>query len=1032
MFARIEVVLKPELIDPAANRFLRKVELMDPSLRQKIRWARSVQIYWLDLECTREELIIAVGEVFWDRVLQWLLTGNLIPSAAGKFGTIQDILQFAPIRPGKFWGLERRYRNGVTDNAARTTIEAIEIVLKRKIPAARAASGELMLLEGAQLTEDELSRLSKQIFCNELIETSTIQNEAELIKNDRFHQERIKHDFRRVVPRISDRVDTFQLGSMSDSELESLSESKLLALNLKEMQAIRDFFEQPDEKVIREQSGLTDLTDVELEVLAQTWSEHCKHKIFNAEIRYSEPEGATEEGKQIPAKIDSLFQSTIAGTTREIEKPWLLSVFSDNAGVVAFDEEDAVCIKVETHNSPSALDPYGGALTGILGVNRDILGTGIGAKPIFNTDVFCVTNPDYNEPLPDRLMHPRRILEGVRSGVETGGNTSGIPTINGALVFDDRFLGKPLVFCGSGGRLPRKHFEVASTDKTINVGDRICMVGGRIGKDGIHGATFSSLALTDSSPISAVQLGDPITQRRVTDFLIEARDLGLYRTLTDNGAGGLSSSVGELAQLSGGARMDVSLAKTKYLGLKPYELVISESQERMTCAVPPLELTRFLELAERRGVEVSVLGEFTSSGRFEIFYAKKCVANLNLKFMHRGVPKLEINAEWIPTRIESKTGSARITDRTSETLAAILSRPNICSKEWMISQYDHEVQGTSVIKPLTRVQQGSQRVGASPNDAGVVALKSGSTLGVVVSCGINPKFSDIDPYLMAQMVVDEAVRNALAAGAEFGTAESVLALVDNFCWADPTSDPRKAAALVRACYGMREAALALQAPFISGKDSMKNDFKGMRKGEPVTISVPGTLLVTALGRIRDLRRAHSADFKNPGDAIYLLGAFEPGLIGSEYQLAGFEASSRSRLPKPNWPLALKAYFWLGGAVGTHQGKIRALHDISDGGLAVALAEMGFARDFGVDVDIPAESDPTEFCFGESFHSFVASVAETDTAAVEAEWKEWGVPFIRLGRVSNSDLFKLNSSKDPGLTVQLRKLKEAWERAGYWQ
>lgn len=1032
MFARIEVALKPELIDPGANRFLRKVELLDRGLRQKIRWARSVQIYWLDLECTREELIIAVGEVFWDRVLQWLMTGNLIPSAAGKLGTVQDILQFAPIRPGKFWGLERRYRNGVTDNVARTTVEAIEIALKRKVLNARAASGELMLLEGSQLTEDDLSRLAKQIFCNEMIETWTIQNEAELVKNDRFHQERIKHDFRRVIPRLSDKVETFQLAPMNDSELESLSETKLLALNLNEMKAIRDFFEEPSEKSIREQSGLTDLTDVELEVLAQTWSEHCKHKIFNAKISYREPEGATEEGKNIPETVDSLFQQTIAGTTKEIEKPWLLSVFSDNAGVVAFDDEDAVCIKVETHNSPSALDPFGGALTGILGVNRDILGTGIGAKPIFNTDVFCVANPDYSETLPDRLMHPRRILEGVRAGVETGGNTSGIPTINGALVFDDRYLGKPLVFCGSGGRLPRKHFERASTEKMISAGDRICAVGGRVGKDGIHGATFSSLALTDASPVSAVQLGDPITQRRVTDFLIEARDLGLYRTVTDNGAGGLSSSVGELAQLSGGARMDVSLAKTKYPGLKPYELVISESQERMTCAVPPLELNRFCELAERRGVEVSVLGEFTSSGRFEVFYGRKCVGNLNLKFLHRGVPRLEIKAEWVPPRIELKSGSPRITDRSADTMAALLSRPNICSKEWMISQYDHEVQGTSVIKPLTRVQQGSQRVGASPNDAGVIQLKPGSNTGIVVSCGLNPKLSDVDPYLMAQMAVDEAVRNALAAGAEFGTPESVLALVDNFCWADPTSDPRKAAALVRACYGMRDAALALQAPFISGKDSMKNDFRGTRKGEPVTISVPGTLLVTALGRIRDLRRARSADFKAPGDVIYALGAFDPALIGSEYQVAGFELSSRLRTPKPNWPLALKAYFWLGGALGTHQGKIRALHDISEGGVAVALAEMGFARDMGVDVDIPAESDPIEFCFGESFHSFVACVSDTDSAQVEAEWKEFGVPFIRLGRVSSSDAFKLHSSKDPGLSVPLRKLKEAWERVGYWQ
>jgi phosphoribosylformylglycinamidine synthase len=1019
--------MRPEFSDPAAAGLLRRVELAHPEVRKRIRWARFLDVYWLDLPANREELIPAITEVYWDRVLQWLFSGNLIPSAAGKTGGVADLTESGRSGPGVFWGLERRYRPGVTDNVGRTALEAFEIVLGRRLPEGRAASGALLLLEGPQLSDEDLSMIARDVFCNELIETWMSVPEVELRKNDRFHQERVKRDLPRVSLRPSDRVEEFpDLGKLGDAELETLSRNRLWALSLAEMRAVRDHYASSEVTGRRSVAGLGAPTDVELEIFAQTWSEHCKHKIFASKVRYSGP-----AGDPIPTEIDSLFKTTIAGTTEKLEKPWLLSVFSDNAGIVAFDDEDAFCIKVETHNSPSALDPYGGALTGIVGVNRDILGCGLGAKPVFNTDVFCVAPLDYSRALPDRLLHPRRILEGVRRGVEHGGNKSGIPTVNGALVFDDRYLGKPLVYCGTGGLLPRVIAGRPCELKEVLPGDRVCMVGGRIGKDGIHGATFSSLALDDASPASAVQLGDPITQKRAGDFLLEARDLGLYRAITDNGAGGLSSSVGEMARLSGGARIDVARAQVKYPGLRPYELVVSESQERMTVAVPPDKLSLFLALAERRAVEVSELGEFTDSGAFEVFHAGKCVASLELEFLHHGVPTLELEATF-EGRPAAPPSDPRPFSDAAQRLLELLARPNIASKEWMIRQYDHEVQGTSVVKPLHTAHPGTPMAASGPNDAAVIRPKPSSDAGLAVGCGINPKLSDVDPYLMAQSAVDEALRNVLAVGAEFGRPSSVIALCDNFCWPDPVGHPRKMGALVRACFGLRDAALALGAPLVSGKDSMKNDFRGKLAGKPVEISVPPTLLVTAVAKLGDCRQARTADFKASGDVIYLLGSGRLGLVGSELHVAFGTVPGPARLAEPDWDEARRTYSWLGGANGKEQLKLRSVHDVSEGGLLVAVAESLIARGLGAEIMLDDES-PWELAFGEGFHCFVASVSEGDSAAVEQSLSGSGVPFRRLGVVSSSDRLEVSwGGGGKKWSLAVKQLRTAWGKVGYWE
>jgi len=671
-----------------------------------------------------------------------------------------------------------------------------------------------------------------------------------------------------------------------------------------------------------------------MECLAQTWSEHCKHKIFNSYIDYT-------DGKKQQA-VDSLFKTYIKGSTEKIRRAkgkndFCLSVFVDNAGIIKFNDDYNLVFKVETHNSPSALDPYGGALTGIVGVNRDPFGTGLGAKLIFNTDVFCFASPFHQKKLPPRILHPRRIYEGVREGVEHGGNKSGIPTVNGSIVFDERFLGKPLVYCGTAGIMPARIQGKTTHQKDIRPGDLIVMTGGRIGKDGIHGATFSSEELHEGSPVTAVQIGDPITQKKMTDFLLAARDRGLYRAITDNGAGGLSSSVGEMATYSGGCELDLTHAPLKYQGLQPWEILISEAQERMTLAIDPKKIKPFLEMAGKMDVEATVLGKFTASGKFHVLYGSQTVAWLDMHFLHAGVPQLRLHARWKQPRHHEPRFSPPKHYGTE--LKNMLARLNICSKESVVRQYDHEVQGGSVVKPLV----GAQNDG--PSDAAVIRPLLDSMEGVVVAHGICPRYSDIDTYHMTACAIDEAIRNAVAVGADIDH----LAGLDNFCWCDPVKSEKtpdgeyKLAQLVRANMAIYDYTTAFGVPCISGKDSMKNDYQIGR----TKISIPPTILYSVIGFIRDVRQAVTMDAKHPGDLVYIVGETKEELGGSEWF-----ASKKwigNTVPRVNAANALKMYRALHRAM--QKGLVASCHDCSDGGMAVALAETALAGMLGMDIDL---------------------------------------------------------------------------------
>ena len=805
---------------------------------------------------------------------------------------------------------------------------------------------------------------------------------------------------------------------IGDDELIEISETGLLALNLEEMKAIQSHYRDESIQNLRRDAGIVENkpTDVELECLAQTWSEHCKHKIFASKIHHKDLETGED------SVVDSIFKTHIMKPTHDMQKEvdWLLSVFHDNSGVIAWDDEWSVCMKAETHNSPSALDPYGGAMTGIVGVNRDILGTGLGARPIANTDVFCFGPPDWEGEIPDNLFHPSRVLRGVHSGVRVGGNESGIPTINGAIIFDERYLGKPLVYCGTVGLMPRKLPDGRESHiKTPSAGDVVYMVGGRVGYDGIHGATFSSLELTEESPSSAVQIGDPITQKKMIDMILEARDIGLITCITDNGAGGLSSSIGEMAEYTNGCKIDLAKVPLKQPGLSPWEILVSESQERMTVAVKPEDVEAFENLASLHEVEATAVAEFTSTGMFHVQYDDATVAYLPIEFLHDGVPQLELESEWSPPQHE--LFEAPINTDHNTILLDLLARPNIASKETWVRQYDHEVIAQTAVKPFVGIERDG------PGDAGVIAPIHGNPRGLVVSCGISPRYSDIDAGAMAAAAIDEAVRNAVCAGVDVNK----IAGLDNFCWPDPIQSEKtpdgkfKLAQLVRANRELERICRAYRLPCVSGKDSMKNDYgKGADK-----ISIPPTLLFSLFGDHPDVRNTATSDFKNPGDRIYLVGESMDELGASEVSFMlkerGEAKGIGGNVPSLNNPEKLfKSYHSLSSAINS--GLVKTAHDCSEGGLGVALAEMCIGGRIGakIDIDGTGKGNLWSRLWGESLGRIIIAVSPENEAAFLNHMA--GSTTTYLGEIENTQQLSIFDGFDEIVSADISQMVQSWQ------
>lgn len=982
--------------------------LVEKALKMGVSSVSHIEIADVFKLKTKTKLDNSVIDLFVDPILQ---EGHV---GAGEF-------EFE--RPVSFVA-EVFFKPGVTDNSAHSAEEALRTAGFE----AKVARGKLYFFSGSKIDSESLARFCHGGLANPLIE------QVEIYKMEDWKQGHWNHqDFLEVEIHHNSDFSTFNL-NISDEELLTLSTERCLALTLDELHFVRDYF--ADQKTIesRKKLGLpSDPTDVELEVIAQSWSEHCKHKIFAAQIDYKEGELPSGMKRVGDLQINSLFKSKIRAATNDVKEkfkiPWLVSVFSDNAGIVRFDPDLDLCIKVETHNSPSALDPYGGALTGILGVNRDILGCGYGARPVANMDVFCFASPDYplkgeESYMPADLLTPSQLLEGVHQGVEDGGNKSGIPTINGAIHFDQDYAGKPLVFVGTVGAMPNKlPSGIRTHEKNAKPGDRIYMVGGAIGADGIHGATFSSLELNENSPSTAVQIGDPLTQKRVMDFLLEARDLELFSCVTDNGAGGLSSSIGEMATLTNGAKLDLALAPTKYQGLAPWELMISESQERMSFAVPTHKTQAFEQLAKARGVSASDLGEFTSNGELEVYYNQKLVGSLNLHWLHEALPQMKLTARYNGPRTRS---SWRPEVQRAEfkgldqSLLELLASPNIASKEGLIRRYDHEVGAATAMKPLGGVNA------HGPNDSGALwlgALGGSADAALSVGCGLAPKYSLVDPYLMALRSVDECVRGMVGSGADI----SRMCLLDNFCWPDPVKSEKnpdgdlKLGELVRTCEGLYDICLAYGLPLVSGKDSMKNDYRGKNKaGETKVISILPTLLVTGMS-YAPMKNLCDSSFKKPGDLIFVLGhRNNDGLTLAASEFASYYSvneNDENRFHIPDLNTLRTRYENIFKA--NTKGLISSCHDISEGGLAVALAESMIGPELGASLlkNIPSMSDQL-YWFGEGMGSFVMSVSPDHKDEFESLF---GSDALMIGKIESEFSLTYNDQ----LNLEGEKIKQAF-------
>jgi len=787
-------------------------------------------------------------------------------------------------------------------------------------------------------------------------------------------------------------VKKIEIIDATDEKLLEISEKGLLSLNLEEMKAIQEYFKKLDRNP----------TDVELETLAQTWSEHCVHKTFKALINYE------EKGKE--QIIDGLLKSTIMRATSELNKPWCVSVFEDNAGIIEFDQEYNIAFKVETHNHPSAIEPYGGAGTGIGGVIRDPLGTGLGAKPILNTDVFCFGPHDlaYDE-LPKGTLHPRRIFKGVVAGVRDYGNRMGIPTANGAILFDQRYTANPLVYCGTVGLIPKDRCE-----KQVNPGDLIVVIGGRTGRDGIHGVTFASLELEDSSERlgSAVQIGNPIVEKKMVDTLMQAREENLYSSITDCGGGGLSSSVGEMGEVTG-AVVHLDRIPLKYEGLDPWEIWISEAQERMTLAVPPENAERLLQVFEREDVEATIIGEFDGSGKLHLLYDGETVAEMDMEFLHDGRPRAKKTAIWNkPEYPEPKLDE--LPTELTDSLLKILASPNVASKEWVIRQYDHEVQGGSTIKPLVGINNDG------PGDACIVAPVLGNPQGIVVSNGINPKYGDIDTYHMAASAIDEALRNLIAVGGNL----DITALLDNFSWGNPDK-PDRLGGLVRAARACYDISLSYGTPFISGKDSLYNEYSDSTTGQQV--SIPPTLLISAISVIPDINKAISMDAKKAGNLIYIIGETYSEMGGSHYYATLGYIGNSIPIVRPQYGKKIMEAL----SLAISRELVSSCHDCSEGGIGVATAEMAFAGGLGMQIDLENVPRSKEIyrddviLFSESNSRFIVEVDKESQKQFEDAMSQ--LAYAQIGKLTQEDDFIVKGINGKIIVnTKITKLKDAWQ------
>jgi len=932
-------------------------------------------LYFLEGQLQQDELQRLALDLLSDPVVQ-TATWNILPAPALDLAEDETLIEVA-LRPG------------VTDPVSGQIVRAAHQLGLEGVH--RAATGTRYLLKfqssmgnpsGGEYQRSQAEQIARQLLANPVIH--------------HWRLGEIQPAFP-IEAASSGKVEIIPIRSFSDAALLEISTQRRTALDLSEMKAIQAYFEEEDR----------DPSDVEIETIAQTWSEHCLHKTFKARIDVTPP---TDSLKR-PFVVDSLIRTHLKAATDQIAAPWVISAFVDNAGIIAFDEDFEVSFKVETHNHPSAIEPFGGANTGVGGVIRDVLG--VSAKPIANTDILCFGPQDIPlKEIPEGVLHPRRIQSGVIAGVQDYGNKIGIPTVNGAILYDAGYTANPLVFCGCVGIASRgKHH------KTPQAGDRVILLGGRTGRDGLRGATFSSMTMdaqTGEVSGASVQIGDPITEKSLIDVIVQARDEQLYSDITDCGAGGLSSAVGEMASRIG-ADIELIHVPLKYPGLAPWEIWLSEAQERMVLAVPANNIPALKELCDTFDTEMTEIGEITGSNRLIVRHSGQIVLDLANAFLHEGSPQQHLQASQPEVGVQSTEIKVSVPDNTpafsAGMLLKLLAHPDIASKAATIRLYDHEIQGGTIIKPLTGIQNDG------PSDAVVLKpIGTGGTGGIVISNGINPQFGKINPGWMAWAVVDEAIRNAVCVGAEPGR----IALLDNFCWGDPKRADTLGA-LVEAVRGCHDAALHYGTPFISGKDSLNNEYLGT---DGQRHSIPPTLLISVLGLIEDVNQAVSMDLKQAGNIIYLLGDFKPAMAGSHFSLVSGMISAGD-IPAPSI-IAPKVYRAFHQAI--QGGLVASAHDLSEGGVAVCAAEMCIAGRLGMQLDIQGISlQPDPLLFGETNGCLLAEVSPKDAQSFEKFFSD--LPIRQLGHTNPDGRLGISLDGGTQFSLSVEELVAAWNPVG---
>ncbi|MBF0451733.1 MAG: phosphoribosylformylglycinamidine synthase [Candidatus Magnetomorum sp.] len=992
MPSRFEITYKPSITDAEGN------VLIDKARRYfniDVKSARTIRIVTIDAHLSAEQIQKIQTEIFTHPVTQ--------------------LSDTRPLSVEFDWCIWVGFRPGVRDNQGSTAMEAIQDLLDMSFKKGMSVyTSKRYCLCGSNLTRQNVEIIAQELLANDIVQQWRIFSKEEWDPHMGIGY---------IIPRVelNHTPTVITLTVESDERLKILSKERNLALQDSDIPVIRYYFLQPEVLAARASVNLSDPTDIELEYISQARSDHCNHNTFRGQFHYTDIEtGKTDI-------IDNLFKTYIEAPTLAIqsEKDWVVSVLWDNAGVGRFDQDHYYVITGETHNSPSNMEAYGGSLTGIVGVYRDPLGTGKGAKLIMGAYGFCVGHRDYKGPFKPKL-HPRRLLDGVIEGVRDGGNKSGVPTPFGQVIFDSGYMGKCLVFVTALGMMPATIGDKPSENKATQNGDLIIMCGGRVGKDGIHGVTASSEIFSEHTPAGHVQIGDPYTQKKMHDFLLDVRDENLITFITDNGGGGLSSSIGESARFSNGCVVHLDKVPLKYEGLDQWEIWISESQERMTVAIRPENHARFMALADKHAVECSVIGEYTNTGKLHILFKGQTCAYVDMDLLTSGFPKWSFDAQW---RSPSMRGLCEPVIQSSEDLSQlvldILERPNICSKEWIARQYDHEVQGTSIIKPLV----GEDR--DVPGDASVICPVLGNDKGLAFAQAIIPMYSKIDAWHMTACTIDEAVRRLIATGAR----PDHIGGVDNYCWPNiqyhETENPDgmfKAAQLVRSCQALKKICMAYGIPLLSGKDSMYVDghLPGAY-GERHKISALETLQFSAVGFVDDVCRCMTLDFKQAGDYIYVLGETRNELGASEYyEHLGYTGCN---VPEVDTEKTLPLYLAIAKCI--QLGLLSSVHGVYRGGLAIHLAMCAMAGNLGLAIDsqkIPSTDHLSDdkLLFSESAGRFIVSVPSKNKDIFETSFQEF--PCNCIGEVLKKDIFQIKGlSGQRVVDLLVSEMKTVWKR-----